>query len=66
MKVRREDMAHVILSLVVLGFVTIGAILCAIEDKIEYVRSMRRESKFRFLQSHPGYGLDESGKIVKL
>lgn len=59
-------MAHVILSLVVLGFVTIGAILCAIEDKIEYVRSMRRESKFRFLQSHPGYGLDESGKIVKL
>lgn len=59
-------MAHVVLSLVVLGFITIGAILCAIDDRIEYVRSMRRESKFRFLQSHPGYGLDETGKIVKL
>lgn len=59
-------MAHVILSLVVLGFIAIGAILCAIEDRIEYVRSMRRESRFRFLQSHPGYGIDESGKIVKL
>ena len=61
-----KDMAHLILSLAVLGFITIGAILCAIEDRIEYVRSMRRESRFRFLQSHPGYGIDESGKIVKL
>lgn len=61
-----KDMAHLILSLAVIGFIAIGAILCAIEDRIEYVRSMRRESRFRFLQSHPGYGIDESGKIVKL
>lgn len=66
MKVRKEDMAEIIILLLMLGWLSIGAIVVSITDYMDMVYHRRRQSKINFLKSHSGYGLDKDGNIVKL
>lgn len=59
-------MAEIIILLMMLGWLSIGAIVVSITDYMEIVYHRRRQSKINFLKSHCGYGLDKDGNIVKL
>ena len=57
--------ATIILMMAIIALMLTG-IPTALCDKIDTVKYERWKKKKKFVQEHPGYGVDANGKIVKL